>query len=50
MTRYKFMTNEELIQERKDLLELANTGKDEVWREANKQLKLVVAEMMRRGL
>jgi hypothetical protein len=44
------MTDEELIQEREDLLELANTGKDETWRIANRQLRLVTAEMLRRGL
>ena len=50
MNRYKHMTNDELLQEREYLLELANTGKDETWREANRQLKLVTAEMLRRGL
>lgn len=48
--RYERMTDEEILQERRDLLELANTGKDETWREANRQLKLVTAEMLRRGL
>ena len=48
--RYARMTDEELLQERSDLLELANTGKDEVWRDANRELVLLTAEMMRRGL
>lgn len=48
--RYTIMSDEEILQERKDLLELANTGKDETWREANRLLRLVTAEMLRRGL
>ena len=50
MNRYTRMTDEEILQEREDLLELANTGKDETWREANRLLRLVTAEMLRRGL
>ena len=50
INRYEKMTNDELLQERNDLLESANTGKDDLWREANKELKMVTAEMLRRGL
>lgn len=50
VSRLEKMTDEELIQERNDMLEAANTGKDEIWREANKKLKLITAMMLKRGL
>lgn len=50
ISRLEKMSDEELLQERKDMLELANTGKDEIWREANRTLKIITAIMLKRGL